>query len=54
LETALGALEIGGLATTKPLHQALLRDPDVRAGRVHTQFLEPWIEAHPLDSKKGG
>ena len=54
LEAALSSLEIGGLPTTLPLHQALVRDPDVRAGRVHTQFLEPWLDANPLDPNKGG
>ena len=54
LKTALDALEIGGLPTTVPLHQALVRDPDVQAGEVHTQFLEPWLDANPLDPKKGG
>ncbi|MGH1483662.1 MAG: acetyl-CoA carboxylase biotin carboxylase subunit [Geminicoccales bacterium] len=54
LEAALAGLGIGGLPTTIPLHQALLKDPEVRAGRVHTQFLEPWLDAHPLDPKKGG
>ncbi|MGI9498518.1 MAG: acetyl-CoA carboxylase biotin carboxylase subunit [Geminicoccaceae bacterium] len=54
LETALAHLSIGGLPTTIPLHQALVHDPDVRAGRFHTQFLEPWIEAHPLNPERGG
>lgn len=54
LEAALSALKIGGLPTTIPLHQALVHDPDVRASRLHTQFLEPWLYANPLDSKKGG
>ncbi|MGI9493554.1 MAG: acetyl-CoA carboxylase biotin carboxylase subunit [Geminicoccaceae bacterium] len=53
LEAALAGLVIGGLPTTIPLHQALVRDSDVRAGQVHTQFLEPWIEANPLDPNKG-
>ena len=54
LEQALAGLGIGGLPTTIPLHQALVNDPGVRAGRVHTQFLEPWIEANSLDPNKGG
>lgn len=41
---ALSELEVGGLATTKPLHQALARDPGVRAGLFHTRWLEPWLE----------
>jgi acetyl-CoA carboxylase biotin carboxylase subunit len=54
LEEALAALRIGGLPTTIPLHQALLRDPDIRAGRFHTQFLETWLDANPLNPEKGG
>ena len=41
---ALGSLELGGLRTTTPLHKALAADPDLRAGRIHTQWLEPWLE----------
>ena len=48
LERALGELEIGGLPTTRALHQALVADPAVRAGDVHTRWLEGWLEANPL------
>jgi acetyl-CoA carboxylase biotin carboxylase subunit len=41
---ALGELEIGGLKTTKPLHQVLVADPSVRAAEFHTRWLEPWLE----------
>lgn len=41
---ALGELEVGGLPTTKPLHQALARDAGVQAGDFHTRWLEPWLE----------
>ena len=47
LARALAELEISGVKTTKILHQALLADPDVRAARFHTKFLEPWLEAKP-------
>jgi acetyl-CoA carboxylase biotin carboxylase subunit len=46
LEHALAELSVEGLATTKPLHQALARDPDVQAARFHTAWLEPWLETH--------
>jgi len=46
LERALAELSVEGLATTKPLHQALARDPDVMAARFHTAWLEPWLETH--------
>jgi acetyl-CoA carboxylase biotin carboxylase subunit len=43
---ALGEFEIGGLKTTVGLHEALARDPDVRAARFDTKFLERWLEAN--------
>jgi acetyl-CoA carboxylase, biotin carboxylase subunit len=46
LDRALGELKVEGLATTKPLHQALVHDPDVQAGRFHTAWLEPWLASH--------
>jgi acetyl-CoA carboxylase biotin carboxylase subunit len=46
LKRALGELEIGGLKTTKPLHQALADDPSVGAGQFHTGWLEPWLETN--------
>jgi acetyl-CoA carboxylase, biotin carboxylase subunit len=44
LVRALKELEIGGCKTTKPLHEALATDPDVRAGNFHTRWLEGWLE----------
>ena len=44
-------LLIEGLATTKPLFEALLSDPDVRANRVHTKWLEPWLETHDISTE---
>jgi acetyl-CoA carboxylase, biotin carboxylase subunit len=46
LDRALAELKIEGLATTKPLHQVLVRDGDVKAGRFHTAWLEPWLASH--------
>lgn len=46
LKRALSELDIGGLKTTKPLHQLLADDPEVRAGKFHTRWLEPWLEAN--------
>ena len=40
---ALNELKIGGLKTTKPLFLALAADPAVRAGDVHTRWLEGWL-----------
>jgi len=41
---ALGELEIGGVKTTRGLHRALAADPDVKAAKFDTQFLEHWLE----------
>ncbi|MFN4140809.1 acetyl-CoA carboxylase biotin carboxylase subunit [Aestuariivirga sp.] len=43
---ALDELEVGGLATTKPLHQLLAENGNVREARFHTRWLEPWLEAN--------
>jgi acetyl-CoA carboxylase biotin carboxylase subunit len=48
LDRALGALEIGGIPTTIPLHAALVRDADVAAARFHSSWLETWLATHPL------
>jgi acetyl-CoA carboxylase, biotin carboxylase subunit len=44
LTRALRELEIGGIKTTKPLFLALAADPSVRAGEVHTRWLEGWLQ----------
>jgi acetyl-CoA carboxylase biotin carboxylase subunit len=49
LDRALAELNIQGLATTKPLHQVLVRDGDVQAGRFHTAWLEQWLASHAED-----
>ncbi len=43
LTRALKELEIGDLVTTRALFLALAADPDVRAGDVHTRWLEGWL-----------
>lgn len=48
LSGALDRLEIGGMKTTVPLHQALCKDPAVASGAFHTQWLEPWLDAGNL------
>ncbi len=47
---ALDGLTIEGLKTTIPLHQALAQSPDVMKNAIHTQYLEPWLEANPIPS----
>jgi acetyl-CoA carboxylase biotin carboxylase subunit len=46
LAGALSELEIAGVKTTRALHQALLRDDDVRGARFDTGWLERWLESH--------
>ncbi|RWX72310.1 acetyl-CoA carboxylase biotin carboxylase subunit [Mesorhizobium sp. M2A.F.Ca.ET.039.01.1.1] len=52
LRQALAVLEVGGIATTAPLHRRLALDPDVSALRVHTGWLERWLEDRPLEPAK--
>jgi acetyl-CoA carboxylase biotin carboxylase subunit len=47
LERALAELEISGVKTTKPLHQALAANEAVQRGAFHTKFLEQWLEEEP-------
>ncbi|MEQ8480077.1 MAG: acetyl-CoA carboxylase biotin carboxylase subunit [Hoeflea sp.] len=55
LKRALDELQIEGLPTTAPLFQALLESDDVRASKVHTRWLEPWLAENPdLIRQKGG
>ncbi len=44
LSRTLAELEIEGVKTTTPLHQALAADDTVRAGAFDTSFLERWLE----------
>jgi len=52
LARALTELDVGGLKTTKSLHQLLASDESVRKAEFHTRWLEPWLEtnAHNLNS----
>jgi len=45
LRRALGELCIEGINTTIPLHKSLAADADVLAGKFHTNWLEPWVQA---------
>jgi len=46
LDRALVELNVEGLATTKPLHQALVSLPYVQAGRFHTAMVERGLASH--------
>jgi acetyl-CoA carboxylase biotin carboxylase subunit len=52
MSRALAELEVGGLRTTKPLHELLAADASVARAEFHTRWLEPWLEAnaHKLNS----
>jgi acetyl-CoA carboxylase biotin carboxylase subunit len=43
LARALDEYEIAGVQTTLPLFRDLVSDPDFRAGRIHTQWLDNWL-----------
>jgi acetyl-CoA carboxylase biotin carboxylase subunit len=43
MRAALADLQIEGVRTNVALHRALLDDPDVVAGRLHTRLLEGWL-----------
>jgi acetyl-CoA carboxylase biotin carboxylase subunit len=43
---ALAELQVEGLSTTKPLHELLASDENVRTAQFHTRWLEPWLEAN--------
>jgi len=44
LRGALAELDIGGVKTTAGLFRVLVDERDVRDGRVHTNWLEPWLD----------
>jgi len=43
LRRALGEMVITGVETTKPLHEALLDDPDFQKGDYNIHWLEKWL-----------
>jgi acetyl-CoA carboxylase biotin carboxylase subunit len=48
MRSALDALAIEGVPTTRALHLALLESDEVKAGAVHTRWLESWLASRPL------
>jgi len=42
IERCLETAVIEGVKTTIPLHLKIVRDPDFRAGRLSTRFMERW------------
>ena len=52
---ALKELEIDGILTTKPLHQALVNDANIRNGEMHIEFLDLWLDhSMPNLTQNGG
>jgi acetyl/propionyl-CoA carboxylase alpha subunit len=52
LSRALDEYEIAGVDTTVPLFRALVADPDFRAARFHTQWLDEWLAGRSLDPEE--
>ncbi len=50
---ALGESVIEGIDTTIPYHREILTDPDFRAGRVDTHFVEKRAAARALEAAEG-
>ena len=46
LRRALDELVVGGIETTIPLFQKLVREPDIINGDYHIHWLEHWLAAH--------
>jgi acetyl-CoA carboxylase biotin carboxylase subunit len=55
LRGALGRCEIGGVATTLPVHAALAADDEFAAGGVGTEYLARWLghQTRPVRDKSG-
>ena len=55
LRGALARCEIGGVATTLPVHAALAADDEFAAGGVGTDYLARWLEleTRPVRDKNG-
>lgn len=48
---ALAEFRVDGVATTLPMHRALLREPAVLAGDYTTQWLEDWMKGDIIDER---
>ena len=46
LRRALDELVVGGIETTIPLFQRLVREPDILNGDYHIHWLEHWLKSH--------
>ena len=46
LKRAVSELSFGNIKTTTPLFLALVDDPEINSGTVHTNWLEPWLDSN--------
>jgi acetyl-CoA carboxylase biotin carboxylase subunit len=44
MRVALDEFVVEGIATTIPLHRKLIQEPRFLAGKIHTRFVEEWLE----------
>jgi acetyl-CoA carboxylase biotin carboxylase subunit len=51
MERALSQFIVQGIDTSIPLHQAILRDPDFRAGKFDTGFMERFLAVRTIAEK---
>ncbi len=54
MRRALLELSVGGLKTTKPMHQLLAADPEVQRAKFHTRWLESWLEINADKLREAG
>ena len=52
LARALEEYEVTGVETTLPLFRELVRQPDFRSGRFHTQWLDDWLASPRLVARE--
>ena len=47
LRRALSVFVVEGVATTLPLHQRIVEDPDFQSGKLSTRFIERFMAKRP-------
>jgi acetyl-CoA carboxylase biotin carboxylase subunit len=51
MERSLGQFVVQGIETSISMHQAIFADPDFRAGRFDTSFMERFLAVKPESGK---
>ena len=54
MERALGQFVVQGIDTSISMHQAIFADPDFRAGRFDTKFMERFLGDKAVSDKPAG